>query len=157
MRDVFTMVPARGQSPRAGSPTIHARHLGGVVAGGLWHCMGITVAGEVVHPATMAIFWSTHDSESQTENLYSATAGIGNPVVASSKTGRDGIMPDHGIGRVSEDSAYPTGKSAIRSPKAAFGSLPRAMATDCIIAIQDMGAAGWPVPLSKWRIRAVSA
>ena len=31
------------------------------------------------------------------------------------------------------------------------------MATDCIVAIQDMGAAGLTCSLSKWRIRAVSA
>ena len=114
--------------------------------------MGVpTVGGEVnFHPAyngnilvnAMCVGPGTHR-----QDFLSAAKGAGNPVVyVGSKTGRDGI---HGAtmasAEFSEDSKRSARRcrSAIRSPeKLLLEACLELMATDAIIAIQDMGAAG---------------
>jgi phosphoribosylformylglycinamidine synthase II len=159
LRDVFTM----GARPVAlmnalsfGDPTNpKTRHLlNGVVAGigGYGNCVGVpTVGGECrFHPAyngnilvnAMAVGIADAD-----KIFYSTAAGIGNPVVyVGSKTGRDGI---HGATMASAefdaetDSKRPTVQ--VGDPfteKLLIEACLELMATDAIIAIQDMGAAG---------------
>lgn len=79
--------------------------------------------------------------------FYSAAAGVGNPVVyVGSKTGRDGI---HGAtmasAEFSEDSEEKRPTVQVGDPfteKLLIEACLELMATDAIIAIQDMGAAG---------------
>ena len=159
MRDVFTM----GARPVAlmnslsfgevGHPKTTAL-LRGVVAGigGYGNCTGVpTVGGEVrfhksyngnilVNAMCVGI--------ARTDRIfYSAAAGIGNPVVyVGSKTGRDGI---HGATMASaefdEDSESKRPTVQVGDPfmeKLLIEACLELMATDAIVAIQDMGAAG---------------
>ena len=79
--------------------------------------------------------------------FYSAAAGIGNPIVyVGSKTGRDGI---HGATMASadfdEDSDEKRPTVQVGDPfteKLLIEACLELMATDAIVAIQDMGAAG---------------
>src|SRR5690606_29374036 len=79
--------------------------------------------------------------------FYSAAAGIGNPVVyVGSKTGRDGI---HGATMASaefdDDSEEKRPTVQVGDPfteKLLLEACLELMATDAIVAIQDMGAAG---------------
>jgi len=159
MRDVFTM----GARPvanlnalrfgAAGHPK--TRHLvRGVVAGigGYGNCVGVpTVGGEVnFHPAyngNILVNAMTVGVAKTDRIFYSAAAGIGNPVVyVGSKTGRDGI---HGATMASaefdadSDDKRPTVQ--VGDPfmeKLLIEACLELMATDAIVAIQDMGAAG---------------
>ncbi len=159
MRDVFTMGArpvAMMNALRFGAPA-HAktRHLvAGVVAGigGYGNCMGVpTVGGEVnFHPAyngnilvnAMCVGLARAD-----KIFKSAAKGAGNPVVyVGSKTGRDGI---HGAtmasAEFSEDSEEKRPTVQVGDPfteKLLLEACLELMATDAIIAIQDMGAAG---------------
>ncbi len=159
LRDVFTMGArpiANLNALRFGSPD-HAktRHLvGGVVAGiaGYGNCMGIpTVAGEVnFHPAyngNILVNAMTVGLAPADRIFYSAAAGAGNPVIyVGAKTGRDGI---HGATMSStefnEDSEEKRPTVQVGDPfteKLLLEACLELMATDTIIAIQDMGAAG---------------
>ncbi len=159
MRDVFTMGArpiANLNALRFGQPNHpKTRHLvSGVVAGigGYGNCMGIpTVGGEtnfhesydgniLVNAMTVGL--------ADTDNIfYSAAAGIGNPVVyVGSKTGRDGI---HGATMASaefdDDSEEKRPTVQVGDPfteKLLLEACLELMATDAIVAIQDMGAAG---------------
>jgi phosphoribosylformylglycinamidine synthase len=159
MRDVFTMGArpiAMMNALRFGAPS-HAktRHLvDGVVRGigGYGNCMGVpTVGGEVnFHPAyngnilvnAMCVGLARAD-----KIFLSAAKGAGNPVVyVGSKTGRDGI---HGATMASaefnEDSEEKRPTVQVGDPfteKLLLEACLELMATDAIIAIQDMGAAG---------------
>ncbi|SMF40792.1 phosphoribosylformylglycinamidine synthase subunit II [Tistlia consotensis] len=159
LRDVFTM----GARPimnlnalRFGSPDHpKTRHLvSGVVAGigGYGNCVGIpTVAGEVnFHPAyngNILVNAMTVGLAPADRIFYSAAAGAGNPVVyVGSKTGRDGI---HGATMASaefgEDSEEKRPTVQVGDPfteKLLIEACLELMATDAIVAIQDMGAAG---------------
>ncbi|WP_295141456.1 phosphoribosylformylglycinamidine synthase subunit PurL [uncultured Reyranella sp.] len=159
LRDVFTMGArpvANLNALRFGDPeNAKTRHLvSGVVAGiaGYGNCMGIpTVGGEtnfhaayngniLVNAMTVGV--------AQTDKIfYAAAAGIGNPMVyVGSKTGRDGI---HGATMSStefnEDSESKRPTVQVGDPfveKLLLEACLELMATDAIIAIQDMGAAG---------------
>ncbi|WP_334129133.1 phosphoribosylformylglycinamidine synthase subunit PurL [Sneathiella sp.] len=159
MRDVFTMGArpiANMNALRFGRPDHpKTRHLvAGVVAGisGYGNCMGVpTVGGETN-------FHSSYDNNilvnAMTVGLvdadkifYSAAGGIGNPVVyVGSKTGRDGI---HGATMASaefdDDSDEKRPTVQVGDPfteKLLLEACLELMATDAIVAIQDMGAAG---------------
>jgi phosphoribosylformylglycinamidine synthase subunit PurL len=159
MRDVFTMGArpvAMMNALRFGAPENEkTRHLvAGVVAGigGYGNCMGIpTVGGEVnFHPSyngnilvnAMCVGLARVD-----KIFTSAAEGAGNPVVyIGSKTGRDGI---HGATMASaefnEDSQEKRPTVQVGDPfteKLLLEACLELMATDAIIAIQDMGAAG---------------
>ncbi len=159
LRDVFTMGArpiANLNALRFGSPDHpKMRHLiAGVVGGigGYGNCVGVpTVAGEcgfhggydgniLVNAMTVGV--------AQSDNIfYSAAAGIGNPIVyVGSKTGRDGI---HGATMASaeftEDTEEKRPTVQVGDPfteKLLIEACLELMATDAIIAIQDMGAAG---------------
>ena len=159
LRDVFTMGArpvANLNALRFGSPDHpKTRHLvGGVVAGigGYGNCIGVpTVAGETnFHPAyngNILVNAMTVGVADANRIFYSAAAGPGNPVVyVGSKTGRDGI---HGAtmasAEFSEDSEEKRPTVQVGDPfteKLLLEACLELMATDAIVAIQDMGAAG---------------
>ncbi|MCH4893104.1 phosphoribosylformylglycinamidine synthase subunit PurL [Sphingomonas sp. SFZ2018-12] len=159
LRDVFTMGArpiANLNALRFGRPDHpKMRHLiAGVVhgIGGYGNCVGVpTVGGEVnFHPAydgNILVNAMTVGIAQQDKIFYSAAAGIGNPVVyVGSKTGRDGI---HGATMASADFDE---KSNEKRPTVQVGdpftekllieACLELMASDAIVAIQDMGAAG---------------
>jgi phosphoribosylformylglycinamidine synthase subunit PurL len=159
LRDVFTM----GARPvaildalRFGDPSHpRTRHLlAGVVAGigGYGNCVGVpTVGGECTfHPAyngnilVNAMCVGVADKD---RVFYARAAGVGNPVVyVGAKTGRDGI---HGATMASAEF---TDESEAKRPTVQVGdpftekllieACLELMGRDCIVAIQDMGAAG---------------
>jgi phosphoribosylformylglycinamidine synthase subunit PurL len=159
LRDVFTMGArpvANLNALRFGRPDHpKMRHLiAGVVAGigGYGNCVGVpTVGGEVnFHPAydgNILVNAMTVGIAEQDKIFYSAAAGIGNPVVyVGSKTGRDGI---HGATMASadfsEDSEEKRPTVQVGDPfteKLLIEACLELMASDAIVAIQDMGAAG---------------
>ncbi|HEY1382869.1 MAG TPA: AIR synthase related protein, partial [Dongiaceae bacterium] len=159
MRDVFTMGArpiANVNALRFGEPDDpKTRHLiAGVVAGigGYGNCMGVpTVAGEVNFHASyngnILVNAMTVGLAPTDKIFYSAAAGVGNPVVyVGAKTGRDGI---HGATMASaefnEDSEEKRPTVQVGDPfteKLLLEACLELMATDAIVAIQDMGAAG---------------
>jgi phosphoribosylformylglycinamidine synthase len=159
MRDVFTMGArpiANLNALRFGSPEdAKTRHLlAGVVAGigGYGNCMGVpTVGGEVnFHPAysgNILVNAMTVGLAPRDRIFYSKAAGVGNPVVyVGAKTGRDGI---HGATMASaefnEDSEEKRPTVQVGDPfteKLLLEACLELMATDAIVSIQDMGAAG---------------
>jgi phosphoribosylformylglycinamidine synthase len=159
MRDVFTMGArpiANVNALRFGEPDDpKTRHLiAGVVAGigGYGNCMGVpTVAGEVNFHASyngnILVNAMTVGLARADKIFYSAAAGVGNPVVyVGAKTGRDGI---HGATMASaefnEDSEEKRPTVQVGDPfteKLLLEACLELMATDAIVAIQDMGAAG---------------
>tara|TARA_R110000868_G_scaffold70902_3_gene208161 strand:+ start:390 stop:2612 length:2223 start_codon:yes stop_codon:yes gene_type:complete len=159
LRDVFTMGArpvANMNALRFGQPEHpKTRHLvGGVVAGigGYGNCMGIpTVGGEVnfdpSYNGNILVNAMTVGIADTDRIFYSAAAGIGNSVVyVGSKTGRDGI---HGATMASaefdDDSDEKRPTVQVGDPfteKLLLEACLELMATDAIIAIQDMGAAG---------------
>jgi phosphoribosylformylglycinamidine synthase len=159
MRDVFTMGArpiANLNALRFGSPDDpKTRHLvAGVVAGigGYGNCMGVpTVGGEVnFHPSyngNILVNAMTVGLARADRIFYSAAAGIGNPVIyVGAKTGRDGI---HGAtmasAEFSDDSEEKRPTVQVGDPfteKLLLEACLELMATDAIVAIQDMGAAG---------------
>ena len=159
LRDVFTMGArpiANLNALRFGSPDHpKTRHLvAGVVAGigGYGNCVGVpTVGGEVnfdeSYNGNILVNAMTVGVAKQDKIFYSAAAGIGNPVVyVGSKTGRDGI---HGATMASadfsEDSEEKRPTVQVGDPfteKLLIEACLELMASDAIVAIQDMGAAG---------------
>ncbi len=159
MRDVFTMGArpiALMNALRFGEPD-HPKTkslVDGVVAGigGYGNCVGVpTVGGEtnfhkgyngniLVNAMCVGL--------AQADNVfYSAAKGVGNPIFyVGSKTGRDGI---HGATMASaefdDDSEEKRPTVQVGDPfteKLLIEACLELMATDAIIAIQDMGAAG---------------
>jgi phosphoribosylformylglycinamidine synthase len=159
MRDVFTMGArpvANLNALRFGAPDHpKTRHLVNGVVAGIAHygnCTGVpTIGGETNFDAgynnnilvnAMCVGLAKKD-----KIFYSAAKGVGLPVVyVGSKTGRDGI---HGATMASAEF---DDKSEEKRPTVQVGdpftekllieACLELMATDCIIAIQDMGAAG---------------
>ena len=159
LRDVFTMGArpvANLNALRFGRPDHpKMKHLvQGVVAGigGYGNCVGVpTVGGETnFHPAydgNILVNAMTVGVAEQDKIFYSAATGLGNPIVyVGSKTGRDGI---HGATMASadfgEDSEAKRPTVQVGDPfteKLLIEACLELMATDAIVAIQDMGAAG---------------
>jgi phosphoribosylformylglycinamidine synthase len=159
LRDVFTMGArpiANLNALRFGSPDHpKTRHLvAGVVAGigGYGNCVGVpTVGGEVdfdaAYDGNILVNAMTVGVARTDKIFYSAAAGIGNSVVyVGSKTGRDGI---HGATMASadfsEDSEEKRPTVQVGDPfteKLLIEACLELMASDAIVAIQDMGAAG---------------
>ena len=159
LRDVFTM----GARPVANMNALRfgaidhpkTKHLvAGVVGGigGYGNCVGVpTVGGEVnFHPAyngNILVNAMTVGLAQQDRIFYSAASGPGNPVIyVGSKTGRDGI---HGATMASaefdDDSEEKRPTVQVGDPfteKLLIEACLELMATDAIVAIQDMGAAG---------------
>ncbi len=159
MRDVFTMGArpiANMNALRFGRPD-HPKtgHLvSGVIAGiaGYGNCMGVpTVGGETnfhaAYDGNILVNAMTVGLAETKKIFYSAAAGVGNPVVyVGSKTGRDGI---HGATMASaefdDDSEEKRPTVQVGDPfteKLLLEACLELMATDAIVAIQDMGAAG---------------
>ena len=159
LRDVFTM----GARPVANLNALRfgaidaprMKHLiKGVVAGigGYGNCVGVpTVGGETnFHPAyngNIIVNAMTVGVARQDKIFYSAAAGVGNSVVyVGSKTGRDGI---HGATMASaeftegdEDKRPTVQVGDPFTEKLLIEACLELMASDAIVAIQDMGAAG---------------
>ena len=159
MRDVFTMGArpiALMNALRFGEPK-HPKTktlVNGVVAGigGYGNCVGVpTVGGETnfhkgyngnILVNAMCVGLAPADNV-----FYSAAKGVGNPIFyVGSKTGRDGI---HGATMASaefdDDSEEKRPTVQVGDPfteKLLIEACLELMATDAIIAIQDMGAAG---------------
>lgn len=159
LRDVFTMGArpvANLNALRFGRPDHpKMRHLiAGVVAGigGYGNCVGVpTVGGEVnfdaAYDGNILVNAMTVGVAKTDKIFYSAATGIGNPIVyVGSKTGRDGI---HGATMASadfsDDSEEKRPTVQVGDPfteKLLIEACLELMATDAIVAIQDMGAAG---------------
>ena len=159
LRDVFTMGArpiANLNALRFGRPDHpKMRHLiAGVVdgIGGYGNCVGVpTVGGEVnfhsAYDGNILVNAMTVGIADTDKIFYSAASGIGNPIVyVGSKTGRDGI---HGATMASadfsEDSEEKRPTVQVGDPfteKLLIEACLELMATDVIVAIQDMGAAG---------------
>jgi len=159
MRDVFTMGArpiAMMNALRFGEPSHpKTRHLvSGVVSGigGYGNCMGVpTVGGEVnfhrSYNGNILVNAMCVGLARQDKIFFSAAKGAGNPVVyIGSKTGRDGI---HGATMASAefDDASEEKRPTVQvgdpfTEKLLLEACLELMATDAIIAIQDMGAAG---------------
>ena len=159
LRDVFTM----GARPvailnalRFGSPAnpVTKRVVDGVVRGigGYGNCVGVpTVGGEVnFHPAfdgNPLVNAMTVGVARRDRIFLSAAAGVGNPVVyVGSKTGRDGIhgatMASAEFGADAEAKRPTVQVGDPFTEKLLIEACLELMATDAIVAIQDMGAAG---------------
>jgi phosphoribosylformylglycinamidine synthase II len=159
LRDVFTMGArpvANMNALRFGSPDHpKTRHLvSGVVSGigGYGNCIGVpTVGGEVnfdpAYNGNILVNAMTVGIAATDKIFYSAAAGVGLPVVyVGSRTGRDGI---HGATMASaefdDDSDEKRPTVQVGDPfteKLLLEACLELMATDAIVAIQDMGAAG---------------
>ena len=159
LRDVFTMGArpvANLNALRFGAPDApRMKHLiKGVVAGigGYGNCVGVpTVGGETnFHPAyngNIIVNAMTVGVARADKIFYSAAAGVGNSVVyVGSKTGRDGI---HGATMASaqftegdEDKRPTVQVGDPFTEKLLIEACLELMASDAIVAIQDMGAAG---------------
>jgi phosphoribosylformylglycinamidine synthase len=159
LRDVFTMGArpiANLNALRFGAPDHpKTRHLvGGVVAGigGYGNCMGIpTVGGEVnFHPAyngNILVNAMTVGVARADRIFYARAAGVGNPVIyVGAKTGRDGIhgatMASAEFSAESEEKRPTVQVGDPFTEKLLLEACLELMATDAIVAIQDMGAAG---------------
>ncbi|MBI4184176.1 MAG: phosphoribosylformylglycinamidine synthase subunit PurL [Proteobacteria bacterium] len=159
LRDVFTMGArpiANLNALRFGDPAHpRTRHLvAGVVAGigGYGNCVGVpTVGGECeFHPAyngNILVNAMTVGLARAERIFYSRAAGVGNPVIyVGSKTGRDGIhgatMASAEFGADSEEKRPTVQVGDPFTEKLLFEACLELMATDAIVAIQDMGAAG---------------
>ena len=159
LRDVFTMGArpiANMNALRFGRPDHpRMRHLiAGVVhgIGGYGNCVGVpTVGGEVnfhaAYDGNILVNAMTVGIADTDKIFYSAASGVGNPIVyVGSKTGRDGI---HGATMASadfgEDADAKRPTVQVGDPfteKLLIEACLELMATDVIVAIQDMGAAG---------------
>ena len=159
LRDVFTMGArpvANMNALRFGRPDHpKMKHLvAGVVAGigGYGNCVGVpTVGGETnfdaAYDGNILVNAMTVGMADADKIFYSAASGVGNPIVyVGSKTGRDGI---HGATMASadfsDDSEEKRPTVQVGDPfteKLLIEACLELMATDAIVAIQDMGAAG---------------
>ncbi|GAA3996080.1 phosphoribosylformylglycinamidine synthase subunit PurL [Sphingomonas humi] len=159
LRDVFTMGArpvANLNALRFGDPSHpKMRHLiAGVVAGigGYGNCVGVpTVGGETnfdpAYNGNILVNAMTVGVAKTDKIFYSAAAGIGNPVVyVGSKTGRDGIhgatMASADFGEDSEEKRPTVQVGDPFTEKLLIEACLELMASDAIVAIQDMGAAG---------------
>ena len=159
LRDVFTMGArpiANLNALRFGDPSDPRtrRIVDGVVrgVGGYGNCVGVpTVGGEVnFHPAyngNPLVNAMTVGIAPADRIFLSAAAGIGNPVIyVGSKTGRDGIhgatMASTEFGADSEQKRPTVQVGDPFTEKLLIEACLELMATDAIVAIQDMGAAG---------------
>ena len=159
MRDVFTMGArpiANLNALRFGAPSDPRtrRIVDGVVRGigGYGNCVGVpTVGGEVnFHPAfngNPLVNAMTVGIAPADRIFLSAAAGVGNPVVyVGSKTGRDGIhgatMASAEFGAGAEERRPTVQVGDPFTEKLLIEACLELMATDAIVAIQDMGAAG---------------
>ena len=159
LRDVFTM----GARPIANLNALRfgsvdhprtKRIVDGVVRGigGYGNCVGVpTVGGEInFHPAYNGnpLVNAMTVGIARTDKIFlSAAAGVGNPVVyVGSKTGRDGIhgatMASAEFGADSEEKRPTVQVGDPFTEKLLIEACLELMATDAIVAIQDMGAAG---------------
>lgn len=159
MRDVFTMGArpvANLNALRFGQPGHpKTRHLvAGVVSGigGYGNCIGVpTVGGEINFDKSYngnILVNAMCVGVARTDKIfYAAATGIGSPVVyVGSKTGRDGI---HGATMASAefDDASDEKRPTVQvgdpfTEKLLLEACQELMASDAIIGIQDMGAAG---------------
>ncbi|MGC9270260.1 phosphoribosylformylglycinamidine synthase subunit PurL [Acidiphilium sp.] len=159
LRDVFTMGArpiANLNALRFGDPSLAVtkRVVDGVVRGigGYGNCVGVpTVGGETnfhrSYNGNPLVNAMTVGIAAQDRIFLSAAAGVGNPVVyVGSKTGRDGI---HGATMASTEFAADSEEKRptvqVGDPfieKLLIEACLELMATDAIVAIQDMGAAG---------------
>jgi len=159
MRDVFTMGArpiALMNALRFGEPdhpktkTLVAGVVHGI--GGYGNCVGVpTVGGETNfhqgYNGNILVNAMCVGLADQDKVFYSAAKGVGNPIFyVGSKTGRDGI---HGATMASaefdDDSDEKRPTVQVGDPfteKLLIEACMELMATDAIIAIQDMGAAG---------------
>jgi len=159
LRDVFTMGArpvANLNALRFGRPDHpKTRHLvAGVVAGigGYGNCVGVpTVGGEVnfdaAYDGNILVNAMTVGIAKTDKIFYSAATGIGNPIVyVGSKTGRDGIhgatMASADFGEDSEEKRPTVQVGDPFTEKLLIEACLELMATDAIVAVQDMGAAG---------------
>ena len=159
LRDVFTMGArpiANLNALRFGRPDHpKMRHLiAGVVhgIGGYGNCVGVpTVGGEVnFHPAydgNILVNAMTVGVADTDRIFYSAASGVGNPIVyVGSKTGRDGIhgatMASADFGEDAEEKRPTVQVGDPFTEKLLIEACLELMASDAIVAIQDMGAAG---------------
>ncbi|WP_278392443.1 phosphoribosylformylglycinamidine synthase subunit PurL [Sphingobium yanoikuyae] len=159
LRDVFTMGArpvANMNALRFGRPDHpKMKHLiSGVVhgIGGYGNCVGVpTVGGEVnFHPAydgNILVNAMTVGIADTDKIFYSAASGVGNPIVyVGSKTGRDGIhgatMASADFGEDSEEKRPTVQVGDPFTEKLLIEACLELMASDAIVAIQDMGAAG---------------
>jgi phosphoribosylformylglycinamidine (FGAM) synthase-like enzyme len=90
----------------------------------------------------------------QDKIFYSAATGVGNPIVyVGSKTGRDGIhgatMASADFGEDSEEKRPTVQVGDPFTEKLLIEACLELMATDAIVAIQDMGAAGLTSQLGR--------
>src|SRR5579864_6591743 len=174
MRDVFTMGArpiAMMNALRFGEPEHpKTRHLvSGVVSGigGYGNCMGVpTVGGEVNFHRSYngnILVNAMCVGLARTDKIFlSAAKGAGNPVVyVGSKTGRDGI---HGATMASAefDDASEEKRPTVQvgdpfTEKLLLEACLELMATDAIIAIQDMGAAGLTCSAVEMGAKGISA
>lgn len=159
LRDVFTMGArpiANLNALRFGDPkNAKTKSLvAGVVAGigGYGNCVGVpTVGGETnfhsSYNGNCLVNAMTVGIADKNRIFYSAAAGVGNPVVyVGSKTGRDGIKgATMSSGEFNADSESKRPTVQVGDPfveKLVLEACLELMATDAIVSIQDMGAAG---------------
>ena len=159
LRDVFTMGArpvANLNALRFGDPADPRtrRVVDGVVrgVGGYGNCVGVpTVGGEVnFHPAYNGnpLVNAMTVGVARADRIFlSAAAGVGNPVVyVGSRTGRDGIhgatMASAEFGADAEEKRPTVQVGDPFTEKLLIEACLELMATDAIVAIQDMGAAG---------------
>ncbi|AGH48852.1 phosphoribosylformylglycinamidine synthase II [Sphingomonas sp. MM-1] len=159
LRDVFTMGArpvANMNALRFGRPDHpKMRHLiAGVVhgIGGYGNCVGVpTVGGEVnfhrAYDGNILVNAMTVGVAETDKIFYSAASGVGNPIVyVGSKTGRDGIhgatMASADFGEDSEEKRPTVQVGDPFTEKLLIEACLELMASDAIVAIQDMGAAG---------------
>jgi len=159
LRDVFTMGArpiANMNALRFGRPDHpKMKHLiAGVVhgIGGYGNCVGVpTVGGEVnfhkAYDGNILVNAMTVGIADTDKIFYSAASGVGNPIVyVGSKTGRDGIhgatMASADFGEDSEEKRPTVQVGDPFTEKLLIEACLELMASDAIVAIQDMGAAG---------------
>ena len=159
LRDVFTMGArpiANMNALRFGRPD-HPKMkslVKGVVAGigGYGNCVGVpTVGGETnfhaAYDGNILVNAMTVGVADADKIFYSAATGLGNPIVyVGSKTGRDGILgATMASADFGEDAEAKRPTVQVGDPfteKLLIEACLELMATDAIVAIQDMGAAG---------------
>src|SRR5919106_865933 len=120
--------------------------------GGYGNCVGVpTVGGEVnfdpAYDGNILVNAMTVGIAPADKIFYSAATGIGNPIVyVGSKTGRDGIhgatMASADFGEDSEEKRPTVQVGDPFTEKLLIEACLELMASDAIVAIQDMGAAG---------------
>ena len=159
LRDVFTMGArpvANMNALRFGRPDHpKMKHLiSGVVRGigGYGNCVGVpTVGGETnfhsAYDGNILVNAMTVGVAETDKIFYSAASGVGNPIVyVGSKTGRDGIhgatMASADFGEDSEEKRPTVQVGDPFTEKLLIEACLELMASDAIVAIQDMGAAG---------------